>query len=222
MDFRFSLRQIYAGFTPEGPVSSLRKGDGGWRAEVCVGGKRRSKRFPGRSEALDWANRIERQMRDGAEIGPVSGRSVADALERYEREVSPTKKGARWESVRINLILRDRELADVKLAKLSAADLAAWRDRRLRTVSGSSVAREMNLLGHVFTIARKEWRWLAQNPMTDVRRPKSAPPRDRRVLESEIDLIKIATGYRDDTPPKAGFARVWTSKTLTTTSSRRS
>jgi integrase len=66
----------------------------------------------------------------------------------------------------------------------------------------------MNLIGHVFTIARKEWRWLERNPMSDVRRPKQAPPRDRRVSPEEIERIKVATGYRDDTPPKAAFARV--------------
>jgi hypothetical protein len=83
---------------------------------------------------------------------------------------------------------------------------AVWRDRRLRTVSGPSVAREMNLIGHVFTVALKEWCWLERNPMSDVRRPKQAPPRDRRVSPEKIERIKVATGYRDDTPPKAAFS----------------
>jgi integrase len=189
-------------------MASITKTDDGWHAFVCVGGKRRSKRFPGRGQAADWANRMERQLRDGAEDGPAGDHTLAEALERYEREVSPTKKGARWESARIGMVKRDTALADVPLSKLSAADLAAWRDRRLKVVSGASVKRDINLISHVLTIARKEWRWIALNPMSDVRRPKTAPPRDRRVSEAEIERLMIATGYRDDAPPKAGFARV--------------
>jgi integrase len=189
-------------------MASIRHVGDMWRADVCVDRKRFSRRFPGRAQARDWALKIEQELRWGCgEPEAASGRTVADALKRYEREVSPTKKGARWESVRIALILRD-ELANVSLDTLSSADLAAWRDRRLGTVSGPSVAREMNLIGHVFTIARKEWCWLERNPMSDVRRPKQAPPRDRRVSPEEIERIKVATGYSDDTPPKAAFARV--------------
>ena len=77
-------------------MASITKTDDGWHAFVCVGGKRRSKRFPGRAQAADWANRIERQLRDGAADGPAGDHTFAEALERYEREVSPTKKGARW------------------------------------------------------------------------------------------------------------------------------
>jgi len=189
-------------------MASITKVDDGWHAFVCVGGRRRSKRFPGRAQAADWANLVERQLRDGAEDGPASDHTFAEALERYEREVSPTKKGARWESARIGLVLRDKALSGVTLSKLSAADLAAWRDRRLKEVSGASVKRDINLISHVLTIARKEWRWIPLNPMSDVRRPKTAPPRDRRVSEAEIERLKITTGYRDDAPPKAGFARV--------------
>ena len=201
----------YAKITPGlrrgGEMASIRKDGKGYRAQVFVGGKRRSKRCGSRGQARDWATRTELQLRDGADGRGPPGLTVADALERYEREVSPRKKGGRWESIRIKLILRDHELSGVPMAKLSAADVAAWRDRRLRQVSGPSVARELNLLSHVFAVARKEWRWLASSPTADVRRPKGAPPRDRRVSDSEIELIKVATGYRADGVPKAGCAR---------------
>jgi integrase len=146
---------------------------------------------------------MELQLRDGEGS---SDRSVKDCLERYEREITPHKKGARWESVRIRLLLRD-ELANVRLPKLSASDLAAWRDRRLRSVSGSSVGREMNLLSHVFSVARKEWKWIATNPLSDVRRPPEAPPRDRRVSQAEIDRLSVAAGYGADALPVSVSAR---------------
>ncbi len=141
-------------------MASIIKEQDGWHAFVCIGGKRRSKRFPGKGQAADWANRIERQLRDGEGAGGGGRHTLADAMERYDREVTPNKKGARWESIRLKLLQRDKRLVDVKLSKLSSTDLAAWRDRRLGEVSGATVAREMNLISHVLTIARKEWRWM--------------------------------------------------------------
>ena len=188
-------------------MASITKAEGGWHAFVCVGGKRRSKRFDGKSKAQDWAAGIERQLKDGESTGMANGRTVADALERYEREVTPAKKGARWESLRLKAILRD-PLAKVSLSDLSPADIAAWRDRRLRQVTSASVFREMCLLSHVFTITRREWRWIRENPVSDVRRPKKSKPRDRRVSDQEAEMIKVATGYRPDALPKTVTAKV--------------
>ena len=77
---------------------------------------------------------------------------------------------------------------------MTAADLAAWRNDSLRAASGASSKREMTLIGQVFALVRKEWRRMAQNPLSDIRRPKAVPPRDRRVSENEIERIKVATG----------------------------
>jgi integrase len=189
-------------------MASIVRAGSGWRAFVAIGGIRKSKRFDGKAAASDWANKIERQLRDGDESSSATGRTLADAMERYERDVTPTKKGARWESIRLAKLLRDRKLVDVRLSKLSPADIAAWRDRRLKEVSSASVAREMNLIGTVLTQARKEWRWISASPITDVRRPKEPPPRERRITPKEIELIVLVTGYRADTAPKSVSARV--------------
>lgn len=109
-------------------------------------------------------------------------------LERYRKEVSPSKKGERWEVIRLEAMERDR-LASVKLRQLDAPHVADWQQRRLQAVSSGSVRRERNLLNNVFEIARKEWRWLAKNPFEGVRRPKDGRARSRLATDAEIKKL---------------------------------
>ncbi len=84
------------------------------------------------------------------------------------------------------------------MSELNASHVAAWRDQRLREVQGGTVTREMNLLSHVFSVARREWRWIATSPTADVARPRSNPPRDRRISKQEIERICLALNWRHD------------------------
>lgn len=85
-----------------------------------------------------------------------------------------------------------RDIAHRTLAMLSSADIATYRDERLKSVSSSSVIRELNTIAHAIDIARKEWGvHLLQNPVRMIRRP--APPRGRdRRLESDEEQSLLA------------------------------
>lgn len=100
----------------------------------------------------------------------------ADLLERYAREVSPKKRGHRWEAIRLEKLGQD-PIARVRLADLCATIFAEWRDRRLHEVSPASVAREMSLLSAVLTQVRREWRLISVNPLSDVRKSSLPAPR---------------------------------------------
>lgn len=56
----------------------------------------------------------------------------------------------------------------------------------------------MNLLSHVFSVARKEWKWLQRSPTTNVARPRPKPPRDRLISQDEIERICVALNWRHD------------------------
>ena len=120
--------------------------------------------------------------------------TCTDAFEKYEWEVSRNKRGARWEAFRLAAFCR-MPLGAVKMSELDATHIAAWRDKRLLTVQGGTVTHELNLLSHVFSVARKEWKWLKASPTTDVARPKAKPPRDRRTSADEIERICFALGW---------------------------
>lgn len=178
-------------------MASISRQDGRWRARVTVEGKRVSKTFRTKAQAQAWASQVEQT----GERYAAGMQTLADAMKRYAREVSPTKKGERWEVIRLKR-LRGHQMASKRLSRLTADDIATWRDERLAAVSPGSVNRELNLLSAVFEQARREWRWIKTNPVRDVRRPKNPPPRDRRISEDEIDRICWALGYSGEVETK--------------------
>ena len=174
-------------------MASIRKHDKGWRAEVARLGVRRSKVFATKTEAKDWAARQEYLIVNAGAIQ--SAQPFEAVLERYAREVSPTKRGARWEILRLERFRTD-PIGKISISALKAADFAAWREKRLVLVAPGTVRREMVLLSAVLTTARKDWGLITVSPMQDVGKPSSPPPRDR--LPSADDLARLAVSAGDD------------------------
>src|SRR3546814_13683446 len=92
-----------------------------WSSDVCssdllsIKGVRDSKTFPTKREAVDWANRRELELRDDRPPGDTH--SLRDALRKYAEEVSPHKRGERWEQIRLAafegyLLPLDKMMAD--------------------------------------------------------------------------------------------------------------
>lgn len=167
-------------------ASIIKRGDS-WRAEVYVRGRRTSKTFRTRAEAKQWAARQETIL-ENHKPGRETCREV---LERYGREVSPTKRGGRWEAFRIAAICKD-PVADVRIGDLTPADLGAWRDRRSAKVGAATVLREINLFSAVLSHARREWRLIGSNPMAEVRKPKEPPHRTRLPTAAELERLAYA------------------------------
>lgn len=166
-----------------------------WRHRVMVSGKRVSGTFDTKAAALAW----EAEQRTARPGGNATTQTCKDAFERYERDVSKKKKGHRWEALRLAAFGRS-DLGAVLVRDVDASHVATWRDHRLKTVKGATVNREMNLLSNVFTVARKEWKWITDSPTTDVKRPKDGKPRFRRVSDVEIETMCVALGWREAKP----------------------
>jgi integrase len=176
-------------------MANIRKRGNKWQAEVRLKGIGRTKSFNTKAEAQRWALEFEHQV--GRNPGVTMTRSLKDAMQRYAREVSPTKKGARWEIVRLKKFERD-PIALIQLTDLRTDDLKSWVDRQ--TISGASINRDLTLIASVLREARVQWKWMMENPMTDVRRPKQPPPRDRMLTKTEIDNVLAALEYHEDAP----------------------
>lgn len=184
---------------------------GNWRAVVRRRGyKTRSQIFPNKKLAEIWARDLESKMDQARYIDPErwGNETVAELFTRFRDDVSPTRKGVRWERTRLTMLLRDAQFTKRKLNEFKSEDLRAWRDGRLASVSPASVGREMNLISAVFTHARKEWGYdiFATNPMRGVSRPKGASGRyrERRWEDHEIQAMVKAAGIDLSVPPKGG------------------
>ncbi|KXJ55838.1 MAG: integrase [Thalassospira sp. Nap_22] len=187
-------------------MATIRKlANGKWQAQVARQGVRRSKSFEKKIDAKDWATIEERKIIEGGDV-EASKRTFADILKRYAREVSPSKKGGRWEMIRIEKFCRD-PIANTLLDDLTPEEMGRWRDKRLREVKPGSVVRELNLMSAALTTARREWKWIKENPISDIRKPGGTRARDRLISEQEIEIITSLAG--DDytkIPGRVGLA----------------
>lgn len=169
-----------------------------------------SRTFPTKALAKQWADEVETDVDRGALVdhAEIRDTTVGDVLKRFDREVVPTRKGWRWERNRIN-VFRGEPWASQALNQDIPAALRRWRDRRLKEVSPQTINRDLNLIGGVFTYARKEWGLKIANPAHDVQRP-AAPSGMREVTwsDADLELFKQHLGYDETTGPRTATQEV--------------
>lgn len=171
------------------------RANGTWQVQVQHQEHRASKVFPTKGEAKLWASETLLEFRKH-DVSGVSGRELFENIcARYVKEVSPTKRGSRWEKIRIKAIQQHKAFAGKKLAKIDVVAVCEYRDDRLKTVKGSTVNRELNLLSNIFSVAIKEWRLIVTNPCADVKRPKNPPSRTKLISEEEIEQFLLEIPY---------------------------
>jgi integrase len=154
-----------------------------------------SKTFARKLDAQEWANATERELESGNGQTKQTA-TIRQVMADYSRDVSPTKRGCRWEQLRIAAISR-MPIWDRDISSLGMDELRAWRDKRLSEVSPGSVLRDISLLSAVFEYARRERRLIDVNPIRDMRKPSSPKPRTRIPTDDEIVQICAALGFED-------------------------
>lgn len=153
-----------------------------------------SKTFELRKDAEKWGRQQERLIDAGQWIDRTEAEqtTLGELLKRYSKEISITKRGAEVETTRINALCRSA-LAKYSVAAITGKTLAHWRDERLTEVSGSTVTRELQLLGHVFSVAIREWGFgLHSNPVSLIRKPTPNKARDRVLNDTQRQALIAA------------------------------
>jgi integrase len=146
-----------------------------------------SKMFKAKREAEAWARAYETEMDRGDYVDRTEAERITlgELLERYMREVTPHKKSADSETIRVKRLIREEALCQYKATALTGKLLAEWRDKRLQEVTGSTVSREIDILSHAINTARREWGIHINNPVELIRRPKHNKARERRLSADE-------------------------------------
>lgn len=174
-------------------MATFERRSGHWRAKVHRRGVKATRTFPTKLQAQEWAAQVERDAIAGEYRG-ASKESLGGAIKRFLKDVTPNRRGARWEAIRLAAFqARETRLCALPLASLDVSSLERWRDRRLSSVSSATVRREMALLGSVLSQAVR-WGLIRSNPLKDVRKPISPPARRRGVSLDEIDAIAKSLG----------------------------
>ncbi len=180
-------------------MATIRKLRGRWQAQVRRRGmKARCKSFDSKLEAEKWARDLEAQVdRFGAapDTKILESTTLGELLERYQLEISPTKRGSVQEIQRID-VLRRHDLAYRTMIGLSQQDIASFRDERLRSVAPSTAVRELAILSHVIEVSIRDWGLpLGRNIVKLVRRPVVRNERKRRLQgDEEQRLLDACAG----------------------------
>ncbi len=194
-----------------------RRGQGQFRATIRRKGLEPQRRtFPTRALAEAWARDIETKIDAGEPVLSAEAQrtTLHDALDRYLREITPGKRGARQEARRIGH-WKAHPLAQRFVAQLRGVDLADYRDARAagvaferfraaraagedprhgaddpKPVGPDTIRLELAIISNLYKIAASDWglEGLA-NPTRSVRKPKAGKERDRRFVGDEESRI---------------------------------
>lgn len=176
-------------------MASIQKTKNGYRVQIAIRGVRENSSFHTKREAESWAARRETEIRDAKNLHPGSKHTLIDALRRYAEEVSPTKRGERWEILRLQAFESHALPLEKKVNTIEPDDMATWRDSRLAVVNRGTVLREISLLSAVFESMRREWRWIDKNPLRDMRKPAEPDHREIVITRPQIKMMLRQLGY---------------------------
>jgi len=150
-----------------------------------------SKTFTNKSDAEKYLRltELEIERKIFVDYAEAEATTLGEALTRYLREVTPSKKSALKEEYKIKTWLK-HPLAKRSLASLKPIDFATYRDKRLTEVSAASVRLELGVISHLFNVARKDWSIEGLvNPLEGIRKPKVNNARNRRLTREEMGRL---------------------------------
>ncbi|WP_295586878.1 site-specific integrase [uncultured Lamprocystis sp.] len=169
--------------------------------------------FERKTDARKWASATETAIREGRHFGTVEAKrhTLADLIDRYTRDVLPTKKAKTQGPQATQLAWWKDQIGARTLADVTPALIAEYRDTLSRepvpsmakdqakagperTRSPATVNRYLAALSHCFTVAVKEWGWIEFNPLLKVTKPKE--PRGRVRFLSDDERERFLTACR--------------------------
>ncbi len=163
-----------------------------WQAQILrLGFKPQYRTFDTRAEAGAWARRVEGEMDAGSWRDRSEGdrTTLAEALQRYGLEITPRKAASTAAREKWKVAHLRAGLGKVALSRLTGQDVADYIRARERQGAGpSTLIGELNVLGHLFVVARSAWGMpylVNPVPLAKAARPKVPGGRERRLVDDE-------------------------------------
>lgn len=179
-------------------MATIRKrGDYQYQARIQrLGYPAQVRTFRTKEEAEVWSAEVELELKKGTFQcrKEAQAMTLAAALDKYNREVTPHKKGWREEERKIKALMLE-PWAQLTLTTLTGRDLQRWSDEEIaRGYAPNTVRLKLAIISNLYTVARKRWEMGSlDNPVQAMQLPKVVNGRDVRVLpEDEAKLLAVA------------------------------
>lgn len=180
---------------------AIKRGDA-WRIQVSINGKRLSATFDTKEECERWASI---KILEGKAGRKIETKNIAPSFKEifilYYEKVGKFKPSARI--IREQLRAFDWKfgvLAHKQINEITAKELTDWRNKRMHSVSASTLLREISLFSAVFSWVQKDLFLIHDNAWQQIQKPKSPKPRQRRITCAEIEKILKALNYQEEEP----------------------
>lgn len=171
-------------------ASIRKKGDMQWHVQVRKKGQpTQTRTFTLKTDAERWGKETEIAIERGLFFDRSVGErtTLNNLIDRYRTEELPKKRGRHFIPALNQLGAAFGEFA---LTSINSEMIAKHRDLRLKTVSESTVKKEINLLSSLIDLASKEWGIpIGTNPCFMVKRPVEPKGRDRRLEDGEEERL---------------------------------
>jgi len=147
------------------------------------------KTFIKKTDALSWSRKTESEMERGLYIDQSKANTVTldSLLDRYY-QYCQTRQLKALKFILAHSRIIKRHIGHLTLANISSHHLAAYRDKRLLTVSPATVKIELGIILRTIKLATSEWGYkLADTPKVEY--PKINNARTRRLADGEIERV---------------------------------
>lgn len=155
------------------------------------------------TDAKNWAQKTEYEMKSGIHFGDLSTRrmSLSELIDRYICNYLPTKEVT--EKSKLAQIHRlywwKQEIGNVQVKHIKPSLLTQCKEKLSKVSNGrgkkyspDTVNYYLGSLSHVFTVACNEWELIPSNPMLKVKKAKKPRGRVRYLCEMEIEKLLAA------------------------------
>lgn len=164
------------------------------------------------TDARKWAASVESAIRENRHFktSEAKRRTLAELVERYQRDVLPRKTPSTARDYRRQLDWWSEQIGCYSLADTTPAVIAEQRDRLANGTykrrnakqpqprNPATVNRYLAALSHAFSIAVREWDWLEDNPCRKVAKLKESRGRVRCLDDDERRRLLAACQASDN------------------------
>ncbi len=153
--------------------------------------------FENETKANRWIQQTEAAIREGRyfKVAEARKHTVGELIDRYILEVMPRKPKSRQQQT-TQLLWWKKQIGHYVLSEVTPSLLVECRESLLKEVtrrgkerSAASTVWYMSAFSHALSIARKEWDWISESPISKVKKPREPRGRTRFLDDSERERL---------------------------------